>query len=171
MATKFFCPKPKSHSEFSPQLFAENLPHHVHFAKHAGAETPGFAAKRGFIHKAAERGTGRTNLKSTSRKARGWGLYGVTNQAARRSEAWGAWGEVIGNRCDNRHSAQVSLGFRLRTFQRSPHDAGASSLADLTQTHLTPSSWKQLGQTSYCSGSMRLGGRANPKMTLISAGR
>ena len=43
-------------------------------------------------------GNGKKNFKSTSPKARGWGIYGITNQEAGRSGQWGAWGKVIGKK-------------------------------------------------------------------------
>ena len=48
----------------------------MHFAQHAAQqkpEMPGFAAKGGFIHKAAKRGGGGIGLGSASPKARGLG--------------------------------------------------------------------------------------------------
>ena len=78
------------------------LLHQVRLARCAAsqdAEAPRPAAKRGFTHKAAKRGDGRTNLKHASRKARGWGIYGMRNKEARAVEGRGAWGEVIGKRC------------------------------------------------------------------------
>ena len=51
-----------------------------------------FAAEKGFVHEAAKQGDRRTNLKSTSPKARGPG-YSLD-----KAEAWGVWGNVIGNK-------------------------------------------------------------------------
>ena len=36
-----------------------------------------------------------------------WGIYGIKNKGAGWSEAWGAWGNVVGKTCDNHRSAQV----------------------------------------------------------------
>ena len=53
----------------------------------ASAETLKFEANRGFIHKAAKQGEGKTSLRSASPKPRGWGTYGTKNTAAGWSEA------------------------------------------------------------------------------------
>ena len=80
----------------------------VHFSggtASQNAESPRLEA--GFTPKAAKRRNRRTNLKSTSQKARGWVIYGMTNKEAGKAEAWGEWRKVIGKGCDNRGPAQV----------------------------------------------------------------
>ena len=63
------------------------------YLKHSNqnAETLTSAAKTGLIRKAAKGENGRTNLKSTSPKARGGSNYGTRNEEADCSEARGAW--------------------------------------------------------------------------------
>lgn len=57
------------------------------------AETSRFAAER--IYSQGGQGADRrTNLKSSSQKTRGWGIYGIRNKAAGRSEASGGVGSV-----------------------------------------------------------------------------
>lgn len=60
----------------------------------------GSQQREGLLAKPSSEETGK-HLKSTSPKARCWGIYGITNKEAEQSEAGGVWGKVIRKRCDN----------------------------------------------------------------------
>ena len=84
---------PASPTLFPFSSFFQNtlLLNQVCFAQHSISQVPEtlrFAAKRGFIPKAAKRGDRRNSLRC-SRKARGWGIYRIKNKEAEQSGAWG----------------------------------------------------------------------------------
>lgn len=96
---------PLAGSSLHPPL----LLHQVRLARGAAspdAEAPRPAAKRGFTHTAAERRDSRTNLKRASRKASGWGIYGMRNKEARAVEG-GERGKGDWKKLRHRGSAQA----------------------------------------------------------------
>lgn len=109
-----------------------------------------FAAKRGFTHRVAKWGDGRTNFKPPSWSRGAGGIYGIKNKEPGQCEGSG--------------------------HTRTPSRRRGWSYSVLTSSAPTRHSWfqvpgQQLVQTPYCLGHMLLGGHESLKTTLMSKGR
>ena len=129
----------------------------------------GLQQREGFF---ARHPTEMGQVKFTSLKARGWGIYGVTNKNSRMVRGVGsvvAWGNAIEKRWGHCLSEQVYPSYRPLRVQNVPkwtltHAQCQWSLC-LHSSAQTRHSWlqvpgKQLGQTSFCLGSVPFGGHA-----------